>query len=61
MALKHTQSEYLCAENRTMKNVYGFETLESQVVDNLEKAPWPRISIQGTPWYNILTNQRYAE
>ena len=30
-------------------------------MEKLEKAPWPRVSIQGTPWYNILTNPRYAE
>jgi len=59
--LKHTQGEYLIAENKCMKDIYGFETIESDVVRNLEQAPWPRVSIQGTPWYNILTNQRYAE
>jgi len=44
-----------------MQTRYGFEIYENNLIEKLSQAPWPRIAIQGTPWYNILTNERYAE
>lgn len=40
---------------------YGFELQESWLIDKLENVEWPEKTIQGTPFYAILSNQNYTE
>jgi hypothetical protein len=35
--------------------------MEPQIVDEIDNTKVPSKAILGTPWYNILSNPRYAE
>lgn len=50
-------------EQDTMQRIYGFEIYEHSKIEHLSKCldRYPRISITGCPWYNILNNNDYAE
>ena len=41
--------------------MYGFEIAEQPLIERLKETQVPRKAIQGTPWYNILTNPVYIE
>lgn len=56
-------AKQLLKEQETLQNRYGFEIYEFPLIQNLEGClnRYPRISITGCPWYNILNNPNYAE
>lgn len=44
-----------------MKERYGIEIEDAEVIKKLKKIRIPERSIQGSPWYNILSNYDYVE
>lgn len=60
-ALMLSEAEKVIAENRQMMTEFGFELNESWLIEKLEGTQWPEKSIQGTPWYTMLSNPDYVE
>lgn len=60
--VKLVDANQLIQENITMQQRYGFEIYESTLIENLHKCldRYPRIEIQGCPWYNMLNCPNYA-
>lgn len=44
-----------------MKENYGFEHNDPDTIELLEKATIPKKAIQGSPWYQILSNYKYQD
>jgi len=42
-----------------MKNNFGFEYTDPDTIEELRNAAYPRLTITGTPWYNIMSNPQY--
>jgi len=47
-------------ENRNMRKNYGFEMNDPDTISALKKATIPKLAMQGTPWYQPLTDSRYV-
>lgn len=60
-AIKLQQADQIVAEYHNIKDRYGLEIEDAHVIEKLEKVSIPENSIQGTPWYNILSNLDYCE
>lgn len=60
-ALQLSEAEKVISENRQMMNEFGFELVESWLIEKLENSQWPEKSISGTPWYSLLSNSSYVE
>lgn len=60
-ALKLKHADQIVAEYHNMKNRYGLEIEDSEVIAKLEKTRVPEKSIQGVPWYYLLCNLDYSE
>lgn len=43
-----------------MNKNYGVSFQDMDTIDNLKKAVVPKVAIQGTPWYSILSNPKYS-
>lgn len=48
-------------EYHNIKNRFGIEIEDAEVIAKLEKTQVPEKSIQGTPWYQVLANLDYCE
>ena len=48
-------------EHQYLRKRFSLETDEPKVVDRVDLTKIPTHAIQGTPWYDILSNQTYAE
>jgi len=44
-----------------MQNNYGFLIQDPDTIEELEKVVYPIQSMQGTPWYSVLSNPHYAD
>lgn len=55
------KAEEIIAEYKNIKERYGIEIEDSEVIRKLEKTKWPEKQLQGAPWYNILTNNDYID
>jgi hypothetical protein len=44
-----------------MRDNYGFEIEDPQVLEILDHTKMPNKAIQGTPWYSILSNPEYCD
>ena len=60
-ALKLKHADQIVCEYHNMKNRYGLEIEDADVIAKLEKTQIPEKSIQGTPWYSVLANLDYSE
>lgn len=60
-AVKLSQADELIEENKNMKENYLFEHNDPDTIELLEKATIPKKSIQGSPWYQILSNYKYQD
>ena len=60
-AVKLSASEELCSENENMKEHFGFEFSDPDTIETLLTAQIPKKALQGTPWYQILSNYEYAD
>jgi len=49
----------LIKSHKNMHDNYGFEINDPDTIEELEASYIPKRPIQGTPWYQILANQRY--
>ena len=43
-----------------MQNNYGFLVQDPDTIEELEKVVYPKQSLQGTPWYSVISNPKYA-
>lgn len=60
-AVKLSASEELCSENDNMMKHFGFEFSDPDTMSKLQEAQIPKKALQGTPWYQILSNYCYAD
>ena len=60
-SVKLSQADELIAENKNMQEVYGVNLNDPDTIEVLDATTMPRKAIQGTPWYQILSNPRYAD
>lgn len=60
-AIRLTQSEELCAESDNIFNTFGFEYTDPDTIEALRLTSIPEKSVQGTPWYQVLSNPFYAD
>ena len=60
-AIKLSQADELIDEQFNMKKNYGFIPNDPDTIQELDRVKVPRKAIQGTPWYQILSNQAYAQ
>lgn len=59
-SVKLSQADELIAENTNMMQNYGFEPNDPDTIKVLDSTVVPKKAIQGTPWYQILSNFNYA-
>lgn len=48
------------AEEANIRKTCGFSFVDSNTFENLSKAEIPDLSMQGTPWYQPLSNYQYS-
>ena len=60
-AIKFSHANEMIHEYHNIRDCYGFEIYENELIEKLENICYPSKTIQGTPWYNILSNHDYAE
>ena len=59
-SVKLSQADELIAENKNMMENFGFEPNDPDTITVLDSTVVPKKAIQGTPWYQILSNFNYA-
>jgi hypothetical protein len=59
-SIKLSQANEVCAEENNMKENYGFSYNDGDTIDCLEDSKIPKKAIQGTPWYQALSNPKYS-
>lgn len=59
-SVKLSQADELIAENTNMMENFGFEPNDPDTIRILDSTVVPKKAIQGTPWYQILSNFNYA-
>lgn len=60
-ALKLKHADQVVSEYHNIKDRYGLEIEDADLIAKLEKISVPEKSIQGTPWYSVLANLDYCE
>lgn len=60
-AIKLRHAREILSEFYNIKNRYGLEIEDIDVINKLEKIKFPERCIQGSPWYSILANHDYVE
>ena len=55
-----TQADELIKENENMQENFGINLNDPDTIEILDKTVMPKKAIQGTPWYQILSNPRYS-
>ena len=60
-ALKITSQDEVIKESENMKDNFKIEIEDPVLVERLKGLGVPNLTIQGTPWYNILSNPIYFE
>lgn len=58
--VKLSQANEIVAEEKNMRYHFRFGTNDGDTIDSLNKAIVPKRSIQGTPWYQVLSNPKYS-
>jgi hypothetical protein len=43
-----------------MKKNFGFEYTDPDTIEELRNAEYPKLTITGTPWYNVMSNPQYV-
>ena len=59
-SVKLSQADELVEENRNMKDNFLFDLTDPDTIERLDDTKVPKKAIQGTPWYQILSNPRYS-
>lgn len=60
-AIKLKQADEIVSEYYNIKNRYGLEIEDADVIKKLERIRIPEKSMQGTPWYSVLSNHDYTD
>ena len=60
-AIKLRQADEIVCEYQNIKDRYGLEIEDVDVIKKLERTKIPEKAIQGSPWYSILSNYDYSE
>lgn len=60
-AIKLAHADEIILENQNMMQNYGIEIEDPRIVDIIEQTRIPKKAIQGTPWYNVLSNATYSD
>lgn len=60
-AIMLSQADEIVKEAENIKKEYNIEFVDPRVVEILDNTTMPEKSIQGTPWYQILSNINYAD
>ena len=59
-SVKLSQADELVLENDNMRDNFGIEINDPDTVKTLNETCIPKKAVQGTPWYSILSNPKYA-
>ena len=59
-AVPLTEAEIMIAENKNLREVYGFNMMQREIEEKLDNQAESKKTIRGVPWYQILANPRYA-
>ena len=59
-AITLTESEWIIAENKNLREIYGFNMMQREIEDKLDCLPAGTKYIRGVAWYQILANPVYA-
>ena len=60
-SIKLSQADQVVLEYQNIKRFYGIEINDPIVVNILDNTKMPKKNIQGTPWYDILSNDKYTD
>lgn len=60
-AIKLAQADEIILENKNLKENYGFEIEDPRLISIIDQTKIPKKAIQGTPWYNVLSNATYSD
>lgn len=60
-SVKLQQADEVVKEYTNLKENYGVEYEDPTVINILDHTSMPKKAIQGTPWYNILSNPSYSD
>jgi hypothetical protein len=60
-SLHLSRAKELDLENENMKWNFGFETTDPDTIANLKNISMPIKEMQGTPWYQVLSNPNYSQ
>lgn len=59
-AVSLVESEWIIAENKNLRENYGFNMMQREIEKKLDSLPESKKNIRGVPWYQILANPSYA-
>lgn len=59
-SVKLTQADELILENVNMQENFGINLNDPDTIEVLDLCVMPKKAIQGTPWYQILSNPKYS-
>lgn len=59
-SVKLSQADELIYENENMRKNFLFNLNDPDTIARLDETKVPKKAIQGTPWYQILSNPRYS-
>jgi hypothetical protein len=59
-SVKLSQADEIIAEEANMKANFGFSFNDGDTIETLDATCVPKKAIQGTPWYQILSNPKYS-
>ena len=59
-AVPLTESDWVIAENKNLRENYGFNMMQRELEDKLDSLPESKKTIGGVPWYQVLANPAYA-
>lgn len=59
-AVPLTEADWIIAENRNLREVYGFNMMQREIEIKLDAQPESKKYIRGVVWYQILANPAYA-
>jgi hypothetical protein len=59
-SVKLSQADEVVLENENMKTNFLFNLNDPDTIDRLNGTKVPKKAIQGTPWYQILSNAKYS-
>lgn len=59
-SIKKSSALELVDENKNMMENFGFETTDPDTVEGLSRITMPFKAMQGSPWYQVLSNPSYS-